>query len=267
MILAMKFTLALPLLLTFFSPAVADIEFTVPQAGAVVNANHVITAHWKDSGQAPRLSELTRYDLFLCAGGDTEASQEEVALLVKDGVFARGNSVSFKIDSAVGSNEANAYFLKMLSIGPEAAVTNFSPRFTLVEMSGSLPEHIARAIASVKDLYAPVAINRTSDAANLQKRQNVGAFTIPYPLQSDMLTKYAPMAKKPPSAIPAKSATPQFPTSAYSVARTFLPPPTVVTTITASETYSTHSLQNTAAAAPQPTADAKMKRWLDRWKD
>lgn len=62
------------LLFTFLSIALADVEFTVPPAGATIRAGDVITAHWKDSGNGPRIAELTTYDLYLCAGGDTPDS-------------------------------------------------------------------------------------------------------------------------------------------------------------------------------------------------
>lgn len=116
--------------LSFLPTAFADIEFIEPAAGAVIRAGDVVTAHWRDSGALPRLASLVQYDLYLCAGGDTAGSnvralsmfspliqtlltprssiQEDVALLVKDALFTRGNSVSFKIDPEVGGNDANA---------------------------------------------------------------------------------------------------------------------------------------------------------------
>lgn len=139
-------------------------------------------------------------------------------------------------------------FFKMVSNGPEAAVINFSHRFSLSGMTGSFSEPIAQAIASITNLDGPGALETRQDEGDgegLQKRQNVGAYTIPYPLQADMLTKYAPMAKKPGTAITAQSATRRFPTSAYTIATTYLPVPTVVTTLSASETYSVVSIENT----------------------
>lgn len=63
--------LSLSLILPFLRPALADVEFTIPKPASSHRADHVLTAHWKDSGHDPLLSELTHYDLLLCAGGDT----------------------------------------------------------------------------------------------------------------------------------------------------------------------------------------------------
>lgn len=69
-------------------------------------------------------------------------------------------------------------------------------------------------------------------------------YDVPYPEQSKGLTKYAPMGKHPATTITAKSGPPQFPTSAFSVARAFLPIPTWQTTLTASRTWSTSGMEN-----------------------
>lgn len=57
------------------------------------------------------------------------------------------------------------------------------------------------------------------------------------------------MAKKPGSTIPVGTPTPQYPTSAYSVATTYLPQATVQMTLSASETYSVISIENTVSIA------------------
>lgn len=74
----------------------------------------------------------------------------------------------------------------------------------------------------------------------------VGAkgYTVPYHLQTGP-TRYAPMAKKPGTRVTAKTATPQYPTSDYEVATAYLPPATVEVTLSASQTYSTSSIENT----------------------
>ncbi|KAB8232343.1 hypothetical protein ETB97_011083 [Aspergillus alliaceus] len=247
----------IPLVLSLLSTALADVEFTAPTRGTVIESGDVITAHWKDSGKSPRVSELVQYDLYLCAGGDTLGSHEDVAVLIKDGVFARGNSVSFKIDPEVGGNEPNAYFLKIVASGPDTIVENYSDRFTLTGMTGAFSSNLENEISS---------LNMGYEQEELRKRQAAGAYTIPYQLQTGP-TRYAPMAKKPGSTIPTdKSPTPQYPTSAYDIATAYLPVPTVQTTVSASLTYSVSSIENTASPAPHPH-DEKMKRFLERWKD
>lgn len=60
--------------LPFFPISIADIEFTVPSTGSIIRDGEVVTAQWRDSGKGPRISELSEYDLFLCAGEDTADS-------------------------------------------------------------------------------------------------------------------------------------------------------------------------------------------------
>ena len=71
----MRLIRSLPVVLPLFSTALADVEFTAPARGTIIKAGDVVTAHWKDSGEFPRISELVQYDLYLCAGGDTLGSQ------------------------------------------------------------------------------------------------------------------------------------------------------------------------------------------------
>lgn len=66
----MRFTRSLPFVLSLFTAALADVEFTTPTVDTVLKAGDVVTVHWKDSGIPPRISELTQYDLYLCAGED-----------------------------------------------------------------------------------------------------------------------------------------------------------------------------------------------------
>ncbi|PYI09088.1 beta-1,6-glucan biosynthesis protein [Aspergillus sclerotiicarbonarius CBS 121057] len=261
--------------LSLLSTALADVEFTNPTAGTVIRAGDVVTTHWRDSGALPRLTELVQYDIYLCAGGDSPEShvvvlntlatmQEDVALLIKNAAFSRGNSVSFRIDPDVGGNDENAYFLRIVASGPEASVVNYSDRFTLTNMTGSFSPLIVHGIHSA--IHASGSpVNEGEEHEELRKRQMVGSYTIPYPLQTGP-TRYAPMAKKPGSTIPAGSPTPQFSASPYTIATTYLPAATVQVTLSASETYSVVSIENTASPAPR-SQDVQMKRFLERWKD
>ncbi|KAI9927347.1 hypothetical protein MW887_002959 [Aspergillus wentii] len=138
----------------------------------------------------------------------------------------------------------------MVASGPEASIINYSSRFTLTGMSGSFSSHLMNGINSVVDSNA-LPIGEEHEREELRKRQNVGAYTIPYSLQTGP-TKYAPMAKQPGSTIPAKSPTPQYPTSHYSIATTYLPEATVQQTLSAAATYSVSSVENTASPAPHP---------------
>jgi hypothetical protein len=53
----------------------ADVDFTVPTIGTNFKAGDVVTVHWRESGLPPRISELSQYDLYLYAGGDTPDTQ------------------------------------------------------------------------------------------------------------------------------------------------------------------------------------------------
>lgn len=106
----------------------ADVEFIEPSAGSSVNSGDILTAYWKDSGDVPSLLDLYSYDLYLCAGGpeiefsvcvffhpDTSrhelkytTPQEDLALLVANGLFARGYSVSFQIQPDLGPEHLDA---------------------------------------------------------------------------------------------------------------------------------------------------------------
>ncbi|PWY63897.1 cell wall biosynthesis protein [Aspergillus heteromorphus CBS 117.55] len=272
----MKVVRAVLLVLSILSASFASVEFISPATGTAIQAGDIATARWRDSGTLPPMSELVQYSLYLCAGGDMSGSYEDLVLLIKDAAFAQGDSVSFRINADVGGNDANAYFLKMIASGPGISVVNYSDRFTLTSMTGLFSPLVLQGIYSVN--------NDTGDSFDgnhkheiLQKRQVDGSYTIPYHLQTGP-TRYAPMAKKPESTIPARSPTPQFPASAYTIATTYLPPATVQVTLSASLTYSVASIENTykktlinmatpkASPAPHPH-DVQMKQFLERWKD
>ncbi|PYH41875.1 putative beta-1,6-glucan biosynthesis protein (Knh1) [Aspergillus saccharolyticus JOP 1030-1] len=264
-------------LLAALSPqALADVDFLNPTLGATLRVGDVLTAQWRESGRLPQISELIKYDLYLCADGDSAGTyvglvsmlssvpRENVALLAKDAVFARGNSISFKLNPRKEDNHARTFFLKMVSWGPNASVINFSGRFSIVDMTGPMSTSIWQSLPSTNG-SSPLPNGGPFQHEELRKRQVEDAFTVPYQLQTGP-TRYAPMAKKPATTIPAKSPIPQFPASAYTIATTYLPPATVQITLSASVTYSVASFENTASPAPH-LHDAQMKRFLERWKD
>lgn len=52
----------------------ADVKFTSPEADGTVKAGGALTIEWEDSGETPPLDALLSYQLFLCAGGNTDGS-------------------------------------------------------------------------------------------------------------------------------------------------------------------------------------------------
>ncbi|EED21781.1 beta-1,6-glucan boisynthesis protein (Knh1), putative [Talaromyces stipitatus ATCC 10500] len=266
----MKLTKATSLLALITLPllAFADVEFIEPRAGSTVKSGDILTAYWKDSGDLPSLLELHEYDLFLCAGGPEIEYSEELALLVPNGLFDKGNSVSFQIRSDLGSEYPDAYFLKMTSRGTNnMTLVNYSERFSVTGMTGTFSELVQYGL-----LLAANDTAKYHQELKLRKRQVATAiipakdvYNVPYPQQTRGLTKYAPMGKRPATTITAKSGPPQFPTSAFEVAHTFLPIPTWQTTLTASRTWTTSGMENPATPAPHPKDD--MQIYLRRWAD
>lgn len=49
----------------------ADVEFTEPAAGDTVAGGGAVSVEWKDSGSAPSISDLKSYQLFICAGSNS----------------------------------------------------------------------------------------------------------------------------------------------------------------------------------------------------
>jgi hypothetical protein len=64
----------LPLLAALISTTFADVKFTSPIAGHSYTGGGTLSITWADSGVAPSISDLTTYQLFLCAGGNDASS-------------------------------------------------------------------------------------------------------------------------------------------------------------------------------------------------
>ena len=112
-------------------------------------------------------------------------------------------------------------------------------------MTGTFPPNVQAGIKGITGTDGPkpenniVAANDNPAAAN-------GATDAPYSMQTG-LTKFAPMQRKPGTKITAKTASAQYPTTPYTIAKTALPTPKQVTTITASPTFTVTSMENTVS--------------------
>lgn len=136
-------------------------------------------------------------------------------------------------------------FLKMISAATGGTVINYSSRFTLSGMTGTFPPAVEAGIKDITGTGGPAAQNNVNNNANAGAAGAAGGFSVPYTLQTG-LTKYAPMQGKPGTKITAKQASAQFPTSSVDLAKTFLPTPVQVTTVTQSGTYAlAASIENT----------------------
>ena len=133
-------------------------------------------------------------------------------------------------------------------------ITNYSPRFSLTGMTGTFPDNVLAGLKKVSGTAGPATENNVVAANPGAGAGGQGAgFAVPYTLQTG-LTKYAPMQPEPPMKITAKNASPLWPTSSYSVAKTWLPRPSQVTTFTQSVTYSLSSRENTVSIYFRPCA-------------
>jgi hypothetical protein len=139
-------------------------------------------------------------------------------------------------------------FFKMISVATAGGqVINYSSRFSLTGMTGTFPPAYEAAAKAIKGTDGPPTVNEVADAAN-PVSADAAAYNVAYTLQTG-LTRYAPMQPVPPTKITKKNATPQYPTSAYTIAKTFLPIPKAVTTQTMVQTFSVKSVENTVGGA------------------
>ncbi|EXJ59570.1 hypothetical protein A1O7_03716 [Cladophialophora yegresii CBS 114405] len=246
----------------------ADVQVVSPQAGDTITGLN-LAIQWKDSGEAPAISQLANYQLFLCAGGNDESDYIPLATLVSAGTYTTGNSITIPLTASLGADVANAYFLKFVSAATGGTVINFSDRFTLKSMSGTFPPSVQQGLRSVTGTAGPADQNNLqapqagADAATASVAEEV--YNTPYTLQTGTI-RYAPMPPMAQTKITAKNASPQWPTSAYTVYQTIAGTPDAITTNTLPLTFSASSRENPVAAAGQPT-DGAVQKFLNRWKD
>lgn len=148
-------------------------------------------------------------------------------------------------------------FLGMISTATAGGtVTSFSSRFTLTGMTGVFSAAVTTALADVSGTSGPADINAVANAAAgaATGTADEGVYGTPYTAQTG-LTKYAPMQPVPPTAITATNTSPLWPTSSVVLASTFLPIPSIVTTITQANTFSVSSHANTVCFASDGRID------------
>lgn len=129
---------------------------------------------------------------------------------------------------------------------------NYSNRFTVSGMTGVTPPNVIKAIPA--GTAGPPTVNNVVPAAGGAQADPVagivpaaGDYNVPFNKQ-DGTIRYAPMQPFPPTKITKKGKpTPQYPTSAFKIAKERMPPPTVVTTITESQTFHAMTMENTVS--------------------
>lgn len=162
-------------------------------------------------------------------------------------------------------------------------ITTYSDRFSLSGMTAEFPANVKTALAAgVPGTAGPLTDNKVAAAVpNAPGAAAAGDYGIPYNQQTG-LTRFAPMQPVPKKTITATNTAPLWPTSAVQFAKTHLPIPSIVTTLTQAQTFSVASHANTvwpflgiglatilmldqAAPASSPVDD--MHKFLNRWKD
>lgn len=123
-------------------------------------------------------------------------------------------------------------------------LTVYSDRFSMSGMTGKFDDTVATALKKVSGTNGPDSKDETSsgDAANAQPADSM--FDVEYTMQTGA-TRYAPMQPMPGTKITKKTASPMYPTSSVPIAKTKLPIPTILVTITQSRTHSVSSMVNT----------------------
>lgn len=127
-------------------------------------------------------------------------------------------------------------------------ITNYSDRFSLAGMTGSFPPAVITANAAVTGTAGPPKVNQVAVApAAGAGAADAGNWAIPYNLQSGPI-RYAPMQPIPPTKITKADVNPLWPTSSVPLATTFLPNPTIPTTLTQAQTFAAQSHANTVGS-------------------
>ena len=132
----------------------------------------------------------------------------------------------------------------MISTAKGGTVVNYSDRFSLSGMTGTFPPNVQTGVKGITGTGGPKTENNVDKNAAENPAGGQAGDAVTYTAQTG-LTKYAPMQGKPGTKITAKNPTPQYPTSSIKIAKTFLPTPSQVTTVTVSATYSVSSHENT----------------------
>lgn len=123
----------------------------------------------------------------------------------------------------------------------------YSDRFSYSGMTGKniLNPVVKAAAVAVTDTKGPAAEDNTAaDQTTSTSTDNGDVYNVEYTMQTG-LTRYAPMQPVPPTKVTATNTKPLYPTSSVPIAKTKLPIPSIQTTLTATQTYSVSSIENT----------------------
>ena len=138
---------------------------------------------------------------------------------------------------------SHSYF-RMISVASQGGtVVTFSDRFSLTGMTGTTAKNFVDA-ATAAGTAVPATQDNTANNAAAGDAGAAGDPDTPYSEQTGLI-RYAPMQSVPPTKITKKDTKPLYPTSSYKIATAFLPTPVPTKTVTASQTFSADSMENT----------------------
>lgn len=141
--------------------------------------------------------------------------------------------------------ELHSYF-RVISVATQGGtVTTYSDRFTITGMTGTVDPAIKSAVAAA-GAAVPATVDATANNAAAAAGDPNANSGVPYAEQTGLI-RYAPMQGVPPTKITKKDTKPLYPTSSYKIAVSFLPTPSATKTVTASQTFSADSMENTVS--------------------
>ncbi|CAG8233802.1 unnamed protein product [Penicillium olsonii] len=121
----------------------------------------------------------SRYDFYLCAGDETTDEYESLSQVIKDGVYAAGDMVTFTVNQDIGGNQPDAYFLKIVLSDPHDYWSGFTSHFTLTNMTGSFSAKVTTSIKMMKPKSSLEASSPPKDEDQLLEAEEVAsAFNI-----------------------------------------------------------------------------------------
>jgi hypothetical protein len=128
----------------------------------------------------------------------------------------------------------------------------YSDRFAFTGMTGKniLNPTVKKAATDVTGTAGPASEDNLNDADPAAATGAGGLYDVEYTMQTG-ITRYAPMQPVPGTKITATNTKPRYPTSSVRIAKSKLPIPSQVTTLTATQTFSTKMRENTVR--PQKT--------------
>jgi hypothetical protein len=124
-------------------------------------------------------------------------------------------------------------------------ILTYSDRFTIAGMAGAKDAAIEAGVTAA-GATVPATVDATANNVAAEAGDPNANSGVPYAEQTGLI-RYAPMQSVPPTKITKKDTKPLYPTSSYKIAVSFLPTPSATKTVTASQTFSADSMENTVS--------------------